>query len=126
MEGGAEVVEDLYDFGQGGGLVGWDLWLVGNPGLRSETWGTRVGGVDEESGAAGYVGFEEADAFVGGVPGADDDVVEFVAEELVDGLGVGFVDFEEVGQGAEGLRGGAGLLGAFAAGGEELFDGVGE
>ncbi len=61
-------------------------------------------GLDEEGGAAGDVGFEEADAFVGGVPGFDDDVVELFAEELVDDGAVRVVDLEEVGEGAEGGR----------------------
>ena len=37
----------------------------------------------------------------GGVPAFDDDVVELVAEELVDDVFVLAVDFEEVGEGAD-------------------------
>ena len=64
--------------------------------------GLGVVGMDEEGGAAGDVGLEQAHAFVGGVPALDDDVVELVAEELVDDVLVLALDFEEVGEGADG------------------------
>ena len=64
--------------------------------------GLGVVGMDEEGGAAGDVGLEQAHAGVGGVPGFDDDVVELVAEELVDDALVLAVDFEEVGERADG------------------------
>ena len=58
--------------------------------------------VDEEGGATGDVGGEQTDARVGGVPALDDDVVQLVAQELIDDGLVLAVDFEEVGEGAEG------------------------
>ena len=64
--------------------------------------GLGIVGMDEEGGAAADVGLEEVHAGVGGVPGLHDDVVELVAEELIDYALVFAVDFEEVGQRAYG------------------------
>ena len=77
----------------------------------------------EEGGAAADVGLEEMHAGVGGVPGFDDDVVELVAEELVDDALVLAVDFEEVGEGAYGGHAVGVLL--VGVGLEDVANGVG-
>ena len=51
---------------------------------------------------AGDFFLEELDGGFGVLPGADDDVVELVAEEVVDDFFVLGVGFEEVGEGADG------------------------
>ena len=58
--------------------------------------------MDEEGGATGDVGGEQTDARVGRVPALDDDVVQLVAQELIDNGLVLAVDFKEVGEGAQG------------------------
>ena len=82
-----------------------------------------VVGVDEEGGAAADVGLQEVHACVGGVPGFDDDVVELVAEELVDDAFVLAVDFEEVGERAD-SRHTVGVL-FVGIGLEDVADGIG-
>ena len=63
--------------------------------------GLRVFGMNEERGASVDVGAQHAQAFVGRVPGFDDDVVQFVAQEVFDHALVARFDFEEVGQHAD-------------------------
>ena len=58
--------------------------------------------MNEEGGAAADVGLEQVHAGVGGVPALDDDVVQLVAKELIDDALVLAVDFEEVGERADG------------------------
>ena len=58
--------------------------------------------VDEEGGAAIDAGAQHAQTFVGGVPGFDDDVVQFVAQEVFDHAFVARFDFEEIGEHAHG------------------------
>ena len=58
-------------------------------------------GVNEEGGAAIAARLEQADALFGGAPAVDDQVVEFIAEELVDHAFVLAADFEEVSEGAD-------------------------
>ena len=76
--------------------------------------------MDEERGAAIDSGAQHAQAFVGCVPGFDDDVVEFVAQEIFDHALVAWFDFEEVGEHA--YRREAGL---HHAGLEQAADGFG-
>ena len=92
--------------------------------------------VDEEGGATGDVGGEQTDARVGGVPALDDDVVQLVAQELIDDGLVLAVDFEEVGEGPDGRErvgcgaGGVGLedvlhgIGGVAVLADEALDGA--
>jgi hypothetical protein len=63
--------------------------------------GLRIFGMDQKCGAAIDVATEQAQAFVGGIPGFDDDVVEFVAEKVFDHALVLRFDFEEVGEHAD-------------------------
>gem|GEM_PF-4538218 len=58
--------------------------------------------MDKERCAASDVGLEEADTIVGGVPAADDDVVELVAKEFVDDILIAAIDLKKVGEGADG------------------------
>ena len=104
---------DALDVGLGGTLHAFGEGKVG----------LCVVGVDEEGGAAGDVGLQEMHACVGGVPALDDDVVELVAEELVDDALVLAVDFEEVGEGADGGHAVGVLL--VGVGLEDVADGVG-
>ena len=76
--------------------------------------------MDQERGAAVDAGAQHAEAFVGCVPGLDDDVVEFVAQEVFDDAFVARLDFEEVGEHA--YRSEAAL---HHAGLEEAADGFG-
>ena len=69
------------------------------------------------------VGLEQVHAGVGGVPGFDDDVVELVAEELVDDALVLAIDFEEVGERADGGHAVGVLL--VGVGLEDIADGLG-
>jgi hypothetical protein len=66
--------------------------------------GLRVFGMNQEGGAAVDVGAQQAQAFVGSVPGLDHDVVQFVAQEVFDHALVARLDFEEVGEHADGAR----------------------
>ena len=101
------------------------VWVpVGSAGVEGEL-GLRVVRMNEEGGAAIDVGLEQAHAFVGGVPAFDDDVVELVAQVLVDDAFVLAFDFEEVGERADGGEAGAAGAGGMAVGAEEFADGVG-
>ena len=77
----------------------------------------------EEGGAASDVGLKEVHSGVSGVPGFDDDVVEFIAEEFVHDVFVLAVHFEEVREGAYRRH----AIGIFLVGVclEEIADGVG-
>ena len=58
----------------------------------------RIFGMDQEGRAAIDVGAQQAQAFIGGIPRLHHDVVQFVAQEVVDHVLVTVFDFEEVGQ----------------------------
>ena len=58
----------------------------------------RIFGVDQERRAAIDIGAQQAQAFVGGIPGLHHDVVQLVAQEVVDHVLVAVFDFEEIGQ----------------------------
>src|ERR1700692_750825 len=60
--------------------------------------GLRIFGMDEESCSAVDVGTQQAQAFVGGVPRFDHDVIEFVAEEVFDDALVARLNLEEIGK----------------------------
>ena len=60
--------------------------------------GLRVLGMDQECRASIDVGAQQAQAFVGGVPRLDDDVVQFVAQEVFDHALVARLDFEKIGE----------------------------
>ena len=65
-------------------------------------FGLRVFGMNQESCAAIDAGAQHAQAFIGGVPGFDDDVVQFIAQEVFDHALVTRLDFQEVGEHAYG------------------------
>jgi hypothetical protein len=83
--------------------------------------------VDEKGGSTGDVGLEQADAGVGCVPTANDDIVQFIAQELIDDSLVLAVDLDEVGECAK--RGDATVLLAAlqmaGVGAEDVAHGVG-
>src|SRR6266568_7509884 len=58
--------------------------------------------MNEEGGAAIDAGFEDADAFFGSIPTLDYDVIQLVAQKLVDHSFVRTANLDEVGQGAYG------------------------
>ena len=61
----------------------------------------RILGMDEEGGAAIDIAAQQAQAFVGRVPRLHHDVVQFVAQEVVDHMLVAVFHLEEVGQHAD-------------------------
>ena len=81
--------------------------------------GGSVGGMDEERGTAVDAGLEQANAFLGGAPGFDDNVVELFAEELIDYGFMRAADFKKIGQRADWCE-----VGAKRAGLEQAADGV--
>ena len=104
-----------------------DAFDVGLGGARHAFGEGEVGlgvvGMNEEGGAAGYVGLEQMHAGVGGIPALDDDVVQLVAQELVDDALVLAIDFEEVGERAYGSHAVGVLL--VGVGLEDVADRVG-
>jgi len=85
--------------------------------------GLRILRMNQEGGATVDVAAQQTEALVGGVPGFDNDVIEFVAKEFVDDTLVFAVDFEEVGQRAYGGHS-VGVL-FVGVGLEDVADGVG-
>ena len=62
----------------------------------------RVLRMHQECRAAVDVGAQQAQAFVGGVPRLDHDVVQFVAQKVFDDALVAGLNFEEIGEHAGG------------------------
>ena len=60
--------------------------------------------MNQERRAAIDIAAQQAQAFVGGIPRLHDDVVQLVAQEVVDHMLVAIFDFEEVGQHADAAR----------------------
>ena len=58
----------------------------------------RIFGMDEEGRTAIHVGAQQAQTFVGRVPRLHHDVVQFVAQEIVNHMLVAIFNFEKVGQ----------------------------
>ena len=87
--------------------------------------GLRIMRMHEEGCAAIDIALEQAHAFVGGVPAFDDDVVELVAQVLVDDAFVLAFDFKKIGERTDGGEASATSAGGVAIGAEELAYGVG-
>ena len=83
FERGAEAVEHADAVLQAHDAFAAGLRAGGLGGIEGEL-GLRVVRMHEEGGAAIDVALQQAHAFVGGVPAFDDDVVELVAQVLVD------------------------------------------
>src|SRR5690242_3178962 len=64
----------------------------------------RILRVHQEGGAPVHIAAQQAQAFVGGVPGLHHNVVEFVAQEIFHHVLVTVFDFQEVGQHARGSQ----------------------
>ena len=62
----------------------------------------RIFRMHQEGCAPIDVGAQQAQAFVGGVPRLDHDVIQFVAQEVFDHALVARIDFEEIGEHAGG------------------------
>ena len=62
----------------------------------------RIFGMNEECGAAIDVGAQQAQTFVGSIPRLHHDIVQLVAQEIIDHMFVAIVDFKKVGQHAGG------------------------
>ena len=58
--------------------------------------------MNQECRAAVDVGAQQAQAFVGGIPALDDNVVQFVAQKIFDYAFVARIDFQKIGKHAGG------------------------
>ncbi len=58
--------------------------------------------MNQEGGAAVNVAAQQAQAFVGRIPRLHDNVVQFVAQEVVDHVLIAAFDFKEIGEHADG------------------------
>ncbi len=60
--------------------------------------------MDQEGSAAVDSGTQHAQAFVGGIPGFHDDIVQFIAQEVFDHSFIARLHFEEVREHAHGRK----------------------
>ena len=96
FQGFAKAVQYTDGVLQGNDLRRWRRAVCGFIDDEREL-GLRVFGMDEEGSAAIDAGAQHAQAFVSGVPGLYDDVVQFITEEVFDDALIARFDLEEVG-----------------------------